>query len=526
MYKIMVVDDEMIERQWLRKIISDRYQSQVEIEEAENGRTAILKAEEFRPDIVFMDIKMPGINGIEAAQEIKKQNHATRFIMVSAFDTFEYARQVMRIGVKEYLLKPSTMEEVIQSLEQVIREIVLERSKREEELMLKDNYRRALSVVQSKVITSLLMGDMAEAEMAEFEDDWERKLEKDSFVMVFEFMKDGESIEVSELKQYSSFIHAHLNHYFWKSLMGPPRINRLPVLIQLREEERTDLISLKSRALSTGKEMIEKFRHRYPNTLVSVGIGTKYHEIDKFVQSYHEAIYALTTSSRPYSCIYYSQQVREGNDSTYPYKPEKRLLEAITAGLTDELSPKFTEYFDAISSFCNGSVEEIKKKVFEFFIVLKRQMIDSDHTIEINEQFLHANVLGALRESIYDEMLRINTHIHSMYYSLNKDVMAIAKDYIEDHYEKPITLEDVSEAVQLSPHYFSKVFKVRTGSSFIDYLTELRVKRAKELMRTKERNLKEICFAVGYKDPNYFSRVFKKVTGMSPSEYRQDALNL
>ncbi|WP_100407303.1 response regulator [Bacillus solitudinis] len=524
MYKILLVDDEMIERHWLRKIISEHFPSNVEIEEAENGRTAIIKAEEFRPDIVFMDIKMPGINGIEATQEIKKRNQATQFIMVSAFDTFEYARQVMKIGVKEYLLKPSTKEEVISSIEQVIQEITLERSKRNEELLLKDNYRRALSIVQSKVITSLLMGDMDENEMAEFDDDWESRLEKESFVMVFEFQKEGHSFESHEINQYSSFLQAHLNHYFWKSLTGPSRINRLPVLIQLKEDERADKFSIRSRAVSCGKELIEKFSRRFPNVSISIGIGTNYNEIEKFVQSYHEALHALTTSARPFSCIFYSQQVREGSDAAYPYKLEKQLLETITAGLIDDVSRNYTLYFEAITTFCEGSVDEMKTKLAEFFIVLSRQTIETEHTLQSSQHYLQATSLLKLQEATYEEMLRLTAYIHSMYYSQNKDVMVIAKNYIAEHYEKPITLEDVAEVIQLSPHYFSKVFKVRTGQSFIDYVTELRVKRAKELMRLKERNVKEICYAVGYKDPNYFSRVFKKVTGVSPSEYRQDVL--
>lgn len=96
-----------------------------------------------------------------------------------------------------------------------------------------------------------------------------------------------------------------------------------------------------------------------------------------------------------------------------------------------------------------------------------------------------------------------------------------AKDYIDEHYHHPLTLEEVAEYVGISPCYFSKLFKDRFGMTFIDYVTDVRIARAKKEMADPNKSLKEICFLVGYNDPNYFSRVFKKHTGMSPSEYRK-----
>lgn len=99
-------------------------------------------------------------------------------------------------------------------------------------------------------------------------------------------------------------------------------------------------------------------------------------------------------------------------------------------------------------------------------------------------------------------------------------VLDKAKSYIESKFAEDISLEEVADVVHLNPHYFSKVFKQHIGETFIDFLTRLRIAKAKELMASNELSLKEVCFEVGYKDPNYFSRVFKKVTGMTPTEFR------
>ena len=96
-----------------------------------------------------------------------------------------------------------------------------------------------------------------------------------------------------------------------------------------------------------------------------------------------------------------------------------------------------------------------------------------------------------------------------------------ALQYIQDHYKKEISLVDVSRQVNVSPYYFSKIFKEETGENFTEYLTNLRIEKAKELLRDTEYSVKEICLQVGYSEPNYFSRSFKKNVGVTPTEYKE-----
>lgn len=257
MIKLLIAEDEAIEREALKKILARGLPEAEVLGEAANGREAIRLAGELRPDIILMDVKMPGIGGIEAVKVIRKAHPAIKFVVVSAYDTFEYAQELMREGVKEYLLKPTKKEEIIHTVGRVIREIRTEKS--------------------------------------------------------------------------------------GQNQFGSPSGEYRPLA--------------------------------------------------------------------------------SANDST----------------LHD----------------------------------------DRSHSI--------------LRE---------------------------AEDYIHNHFQKPITLEDTAAQIDLSPYYFSKLFKETKGMTFIAYLTEVRIHRAKELLESTRLSQKEICFEVGYHDPNYFSRVFKKNIGYSPSEYR------
>ncbi|SEN07287.1 Helix-turn-helix domain-containing protein [Lihuaxuella thermophila] len=273
MFKILIADDEAVERQALKMLISSRVIDAEVVGEAENGRRAIELAKELKPDLIMMDIKMPGIDGVEAVKEIKQLHPQTKFIMVSAFDTFEYARQVMQQGVKEYLLKPSRKSEIIRAVERTLAEMKREREEKEEQDSLRKKLQQALGLIQSGLVP--------------------------------------------------------------------------------REPASTD-------------------------------------------------------------------------------------------------PPVF---------LCD------------------------------------------------------DPKVQSM---MNK-----AKQFIDDHYMKGVSLEDVAGHVGLSPYYFSKLFKEWFQVTFTDYLTGIRIEKAKQMILHSDCSLKEICFNVGYRDPNYFSRVFKKMTGFSPSEYRK-----
>ena len=188
MYRILLVDDEEIERLGIKKIITEEMgKDSIMIEEAENGRMAIMKAAEFRPNIVFMDIKMPGIDGIEATEEIKKLDNTVKVIMVTAFEAFEYARQAVKLGVKDYLLKPCSNQEIIDVLDNVISDIASEKQNRNHQINLKDNYKRALSIIQSREITSLIVGNGDFGMTTDNEDNWLGVYERPSYVMVLEF---------------------------------------------------------------------------------------------------------------------------------------------------------------------------------------------------------------------------------------------------------------------------------------------------------------------------------------------------
>ncbi|MBP1753883.1 MAG: two component system response regulator, partial [Firmicutes bacterium] len=125
-----------------------------------------------------------------------------------------------------------------------------------------------------------------------------------------------------------------------------------------------------------------------------------------------------------------------------------------------------------------------------------------------------------LRKWFIDKVMEACRNIISKREEQTSGVIARAKTFIAENFSKDISLDDVSRIVDISPYYFSKLFKEETGENFIEYLTNIRIERAKQLLQNKEVSIKNICVETGYSDPNYFSRIFKKQVGITPSEYR------
>ena len=138
MYRIMLADDEGIVLDSLKMIIEENFPNECQIETAKSGRAVIELAESFRPDVAFMDIQMPGINGMDAIREIQKNNSSVEFIVLTAYDKFDYAKEAINLGVMEYLNKPFTAQKITETLKKALGNVEQKRKKRSDDLRIKE----------------------------------------------------------------------------------------------------------------------------------------------------------------------------------------------------------------------------------------------------------------------------------------------------------------------------------------------------------------------------------------------------
>ncbi len=518
------MDDEVLERTALTKIINNPSEDVIVIGEAPNGRLAIEMAEEHRPDIIFMDIKMPGVDGVQAVKAIRKIDSGIRFIMVSAFNTFEYAKEVMQQGVKEYILKPSRKKDILAAVERVSGEIREERKLREEQQSLRENLDRAVSIAQKEWVSSVLVNQVQDITF----DEWGQLLGVEitsGYIMLFSLRPRGiTDLSAGEKNNWYLWLKDTLNSVVitQEMIVGPLTDSQVPVLFLYKKA--TEKVHFKTSAQTVIDHLNRLFDQKGFAAELRIGVGLPYNHAQELNKSYHEALMALQylvkTPNRRY-LFAVKQGAIELPTISGVLEIEKKLLEAVRQGDVNQVLFIFESFATMLADEPKIKGSLVKKSFDELFILVSRMLHDLGISYERTPAVEDSEDIIAIFEKGKAHLLAVVHHVQVWRNNHAKGMLHKAKEFIENHYADSITLELVAEYVELSPFYFSKLFKDRFGMTFIDYLTEIRITHAKAEMVDPGKSLKEICYSIGYKDPNYFSRVFKKHTGLSPTEFRK-----
>ncbi|WP_040205190.1 response regulator [Neobacillus jeddahensis] len=531
MLKILIVDDEVLERKAVAQIVTSSIENVTVVGEAPNGRVAIEMAQEHRPDIIFMDIKMPGIDGVQAVKEIKKMDADIRFIMVSAFNTFEYAKEVMQQGVKEYILKPSSKQDIVTSLQRVANEIHTERRQKEEQQSLRENLSRAVSIAQKEWVSSLLMNQVQDISFDEWGQLIGGEITSGYMMLIYLEPKGKKTFTPVEKQNWYHWLKEGLKNVVKKHeiVIGPTTDTQVPILFLCRKSTEKDYFKTNAQATVEGLNRLWQTEGLEMDAVFKVGIGNPYSHAQELNKSYHEAALALEqlleTTNRLFLFSNKPGEVFELPTENGHFEIEKKLLDSIRQGDVNQVMFIFDSYVKRLETTKNLNLEVLKKSFDELFILISRMLHDLGINYGRTPLIDRSDDIGFIFEKGKAHLLAVVQHVQLWRNNHAKGMLQKAKDYIEVHYADSITLESAAEYVELSPFYFSKLFKDRFGMTFIDYVTEIRIKHAKEEMLDPGKSLKEICYSIGYKDPNYFSRVFKKQTGLSPTEFRKVTVN-
>lgn len=515
MVKIMLVDDEPIEREGLRLIL-ERNRSNFEIAaEAENGKQAVDLAITSKPDLIFMDIKMPEYDGLEAIESILNVLPDTKCIMVSAFDTFDYARKAMKFGIKEYLLKPSKVSEVLEAFDRTAEEVENERRLKRERIKINHQLERVSSFVETELVVSLMMDHIHEFNV----EDWNESLDleaKQGFAVVFSFQSDHLQPSRRKKSTWYRILKSTLQKEYLSCLTGPLTAFQVPIFV-LFDPKKAD-ISKEEFARS----VIHRVKHQLDDCRLLAGIGTVVEGISHFSDSYEEAIYALEVVYSHQGASYetYSENLRRKREDMIPFDVEKELVEAIKKGDSQTGLNRFDSYYQSIQKAADYQPKLLKKAMEDFFIVLTRTTKELGLDMDTQMSFERLETSMQIKEAAKTHLLFIIKKVGEWRINGIKGLLVQAKGYMENHYHKALTLEEVADQIGISSYYLSKLFKDHFQVTFIEYLTNIRMKKAKELLLDSTIPLKEIALTIGYKDPNYFSRVFKKETKLSPRDYR------
>lgn len=528
--KILVVDDEQVMLDSIQRILAQ--ETDILLETARTGREAIDKVQTFHPDLVMMDIKMPGINGLEALSEIRRLDQNVVLVILSAYDNFNYAQEAIKNDVFEYLLKPINKTRIMELIRKVQHHIVQRHFSRLEELKIREKYQKSLPLIENEFIHALIKG-LDETGCMEYQELLGVQFQAGFFVAVSYFTEVDsldENIELQyQTKSKIAALAEEIRHLF-PCFVGM-KINLLVIFIPV-----SNYLSSNQQEMRDIQEgYLLKIRQRLDTYRLSVkfrvGVGSIYTHSLEYRKSYHEALQALDSYTQSDFCYYRDIEFHP----QYDWEPEfegymEEILEGVRFGhvkrvesLCQNLSSKFTVKTDLerdrllcyllelILSAYRVSKKAVKSKDFaEHFPLGYQELLKIlDCSTDLEELF----------DEIKLRILNLTDYVQkSLSFHIKASILK-AKEIIDHNYHQNLTLEEIARSVSISPFYFCRLFREELGVSFTEYLTKVRLGKAVDLL-AQGLSVKECCFALGYNDPNYFSRIFRKYYQVSPSEYR------
>lgn len=522
MYKILIADDEGIVTDSLQYIIEKNFGSECETAIAKNGRQAIELAESFQPDIALLDIQMPGINGLKAMKEIAIQNPKVKSLILTAYDNFDYAKEALRLGAVDYLMKPINKKLIVERLTGVMREIDRERQKRRDDLQVREKMETVIPIIENGFIISLILQN-------EYQDSGRQyrsllNLEEDYGIILTLEWGDG-SENGSMANPVGSGIRGHkyygkmseLVKVYFRACVSNIMGNKIVCAIpsekpRLEYQDRIRMIE-KSRSLVTSLK-------KTVGVDFKAGIGSV-QPWDTMFDSYQESLNALRHGKR--SVTHIDDLIVKDSQKKERHAMEQMVLKAVLGGIEYQVQQEAAVFACWILKNKSCSLEDAKLELMELLLLARRSVQAQEGGTaggqELVRALLTAKDTDSLRQQFVTAMVETarTVVIHSQE---SCNIITKAQEYIRNNFQKDLSLEEIAQSAGISPYYFSKLFKEETGITYIDYLTGLRIEMAKKLLSNPKLSIKQVCVDSGYINPNYFSRIFKKWTGLTPTEYR------
>lgn len=467
--RIIIAEDELLERKAMKKFIREQFSTMQVVAEAANGRKAIALAAALKPDLMLMDIKMPGVNGLEAIETIHTANPTIKFILVSAYDSFAYAKEAMRFGIKDYILKPGRKEEIIQALLRVEKEIRTDQQHEQEKI-------RTDQLWKQQFLNAVMQHPVA---------DEAKRLQQN----LFPAMRSCSFIVIKTASQASCIA----------------RLQETIDMDYIVSQTDTFVIVCLIAEHALQKAELLKIARNLQQATTSIGLGDIYTRIDKLPDAYQAAYSAClqheSRQSSGYGFLYKNAQTETGADW------RQFVFAAIEKGHSEQAENLLKKYLPETSA------DEL-----EGFYIDVMNLLRSKHLVLESGMF---SLEQAARD--WHAFAKLCAMKMNAYYQ-SKKYAAQIESYIQDHFQEKISLEDAADAVNLSPSYFSNLFKQEFGINFTDYINRQRMEAAKAMIEENKLSIKEISYMLGYKDPNYFSRVFKKYFAESPKSFQKSIL--
>lgn len=541
MVKVLLVDDETIARINLRCLINWEKEGCVICGEADSGPDALSKARELNPDIIFTDMNMAGMNGVEFIKNMRKISPSVRIIAFSAFDDFEYVRQSLKEGALDYLVKhridAESLLAILNTVKESLRKESIEKQRMDKAMTMASSGK---ALMKKDFLTKVLNGYVKE-NFEEIMREYDICLDERNLVVAAARIDDyyllKEKFTAQEFMVFLETVENILSNLC--SEMGKTEYvyiddGKFAFVMSFAGTASEAQINSNSVSNVCNFEATVK---RFLNITMSFGISSICPSFTKLGEYYMEACAVLENGYYKGSSYIVQKNELPKDCASESFNglnvlDEKNIISYIRGMKRESVMHLLDEIFKRVKEK-RASYNSIKMISVEMINILERL---------IKELGIPSNLVYPDNVNPYDEITRFRTMdelciwFKKLYATLvdayeknsldehHSPIIKKAVEFIFKNYDRDISLSDVSHYVDVSPQYLSKLFKDECGKGFVNYLNNIRIEQAKRML-TEGVKLKDLAERTGFNNYTYFFTVFKEITGMTPQQYEKRAVS-
>jgi two-component system, response regulator YesN len=506
MYNVMIVDDEPVIRFGLKASIDWQAEGLYLIGDYPNGEEALKAIEGVHPDILITDIKMPLMDGITLMKHALAKYPQLKVILVSSYNDFEYVREGLKLGAVDYILKPTLEPEDF---------VILLRSTVEKLREEKNIESKLIQIDETHIIEERRMFESAMKRVI-FSEEKQLKIESlpswlhKDFLMVYIEMNHALDIEEKYGLIFKSYILDEIQNDFYQTekngICFAIGDSKMLFLVQKSEN---DLLMVQALQKRIEEKTNLSFSFSFMTESHLASIRHSYLMLQKVCE------HKFFNAKQSIFLITEYEQLKDEENKT-------KILPPLNLPLDNEDISEFIS--NRIVEWRKGTLtaQDIKKDACAILSSTFMKQI-SVHTLlekchELNTTETLEELISTLERLISE--CNQQTIENKKKHSTDNELIDKALDYIHQNYTEEMTLQRIADHIHISRNYFSIIFKKYIDKNFIDYVIELRVNKAKELLAGTALKIYEVAEKSGFNDVKYFSKVFKKLTGFSPVDFR------
>ena len=520
MYSILLTDDEQIMIDSLKFIIKKNFPTQVELFSALSGTEALEIAAKHPIDIIFMDINMPGLNGLETLKYIAQSKPDTVVIILSAFDQFQYAQEALNLGAYKYLTKPVNRNTVTETVRGAMELVDKKRGQIAGEEELHKKLDLVSPMVESDFIYSAVFGTGKDVS---------------DYFSYFDIIGCSWCLcclEIPRIEAKNQYeVYSTLRSILTEKaqcIIGSFMLNRIVVFFSFLPDADGKGTALQQHV----EELLTDIYRQLSIHICSgirAGVSTLETDVTHTNAAYNQSLEVLDSVPAD-GGIRFAESVQERPEQKASAgEIAEKIFGRIRSGDPAMLAPLVRTYCSALAGQHGGDMDKIKNALFELLVNVRNITTEIDASYR-NEAF--DNAFSVLRNENSMEQLELFVQsrcsecaaaVLRISSQQENPIISKAAEFIAAHLAEDISLERIAQEINVSPFYLRKLFKEEKNENYISYLTGMRMEKARALLKEPRASIKEVSAAVGYNDQNYFSRIFRNKFGMTPTEFRDAA---